>query len=265
MPIRRPGLRGASGAAMIEVSGLYKHFPEATAVQNVSLTVARGRVLALMGPNGAGKTTLARMLAGVMLPDAGSIRICGIHVSERRVAAQACVGYLPEGAPVYADMSVQRFLQFIGRARGLSASATGQGIERVCEPLGLLGVLRLRLGTLSKGFRRRCALAAAVLADPPVLVLDEPGDGMDPDLRHDVRAYIRRIAVDKAVIISTHMPDEAAALCTDVAVMTRGRIAAVGTPGALIARYASDKTGGSTAERLERVFRVLSAGESAAG
>lgn len=246
---------------MINVCGVGKNFDGLQAVDNVTLHVGAGRILALMGPNGAGKTTLVRMIAGLITPDVGRIDICGYDAASQRVQAQSCIGYLSEGANVYGEMTVRRFLSFVGASHGWSKPAVEQAIERSAEELSLQPVMSRLTGTLSKGYRRRAALAAAVLHNPPILILDEPGDGLDPDVRHDVRSYIRRIAAGKAIIISTHMPDEAASLCTDAAVMINGRIGIQGTIDELTQDPCFDVSELSRSERLEKVFRRLTGSE----
>ncbi len=237
-------------------TALHKSFGDVCAVRDLSLQAHTGRVLGLMGPNGAGKTTLVRMLSGALRPDAGQINICGYNILHQRAQAQACIGYLPEGAPIYQDMSVRDFLRFVGQARRMGSAAIAQAIDWVAQALHLLPVMDWRIDSLSKGFRRRAALAAAVLANPPVWILDEPTDGLDPNQKAVVREFIRHAALHKTIVLSTHLPDEIAALCHDVAVLRRGALAAYGTPLALAQTYALHHTG-SLSERIEHAFATL--------
>ena len=236
-------------AALIEIEGLTKRFGAFTAVDGVSLTVARGEVLGFLGPNGAGKSTTMRMLAGFVRPNAGRARICGHDVQEDGVAARRNLGYLPEGAPLYPEMTVLAFLRFIACIRGYSG---GEVAERVADAIRLTTLEGVRLQpieTLSKGFKRRVGLAQALLHDPPVLVLDEPTDGLDPNQKHEVRTLIARLAPDKAIIISTHILEEVEAVCTRAVIIASGRVVADATPKELAAR---DPSG-----RLEEVFRAI--------
>ncbi|MFN3447862.1 MAG: ABC transporter ATP-binding protein [Roseococcus sp.] len=230
-------------AALIEIEGLTKRFGAFTAVEGVSFSVARGEVVGFLGPNGAGKSTTMRMLAGFMLPSAGTARICGEDVVERPVAAKRHLGFLPEGAPTYPEMEVEDFLAFCARVRGCGREA----VTRAMAMTQLEGVRRQPIETLSKGFKRRVGLAQALLHDPPVLVLDEPTDGLDPNQKHEVRGLIRAMAPGKAIVISTHILEEVAAVCTRAIVIARGRILADDTPAGLV------RDGRS----LEEVFRAL--------
>ncbi len=233
--------------ALIEIERLTKRFGAFTAVDDVSFTVSRGEVLGFLGPNGAGKSTTMRMLAGFMTPSAGTARICGDDVVDRPVAAKRHLGFLPEGAPTYPEMTVAGFLGFCGRARGFRGSVLA---DRVAHAMGLTQLEGVRLQpveTLSKGFKRRVGLAAALLHDPPVLVLDEPTDGLDPNQKHEVRNLIRAMAPEKAIVISTHILEEVAAVCTRAVVIARGRVVADATPADLAARGPS----------MDAVFRDL--------
>jgi ABC-2 type transport system ATP-binding protein len=233
--------------ALIEIERLTKRFGAFTAVDDVSFTVSRGEVLGFLGPNGAGKSTTMRMLAGFMTPTAGTARICGEDVVDKPVAAKRHLGFLPEGAPTYPEMTVAGFLGFCGRARGFRGSALA---DRVAHAMGLTQLEGVRLQpveTLSKGFKRRVGLAAALLHDPPVLVLDEPTDGLDPNQKHEVRKLIRAMAPEKAIVISTHILEEVAAVCTRAVVIARGRVVADATPAELAARGPS----------MDAVFRDL--------
>ncbi|MEO0981464.1 MAG: ABC transporter ATP-binding protein [Pseudomonadota bacterium] len=221
---------------MLEIDGLKKRFGLKQAVDGVSFTLNQGDVLGFLGPNGAGKTTTMRMIAGVLEPDEGDARIEGFSIVEQRRAAQRQLGYLPEGAPAYAEMTPRAFLAFIADARGLPGAARRDAIDRAVADARISTVLADRISALSKGYRRRVGLAAAILHDPPVLVLDEPTDGLDPNQKRAVRALIARMAATKAILISTHTLEEVPAMCSRVVIVDRGRVIADDTPEALAAR-----------------------------
>ena len=241
-------------AALIEMQGLTKRFGAFVAVDDVSFAVRRGEVLGFLGPNGAGKSTTMRMLAGFMIPTAGTARIQGHDVQTDSVAARRVLGFLPEGAPTYPEMSVEGFLRFCARVRGFSGSELADRVDRALGLTTLQGVRLQPVETLSKGFKRRVGLAQALLHDPPVLVLDEPTDGLDPNQKHEVRALIQRMAPDKAIVISTHILEEVDAVCTRAIIIARGRIVADATPAELAERHPSG--------RLEEVFRTLTMPEA---
>ena len=240
------------GAALIETEALAKRFGGFTAVGGVSFAVGRGEVLGFLGPNGAGKSTTMKMLAGFMTPSAGRARICGHDVQTASIAARKSLGFLPEGAPTYPEMTVIAFLRFVARVRGYRGRDLAARVEQAIALTELASVRVLPIETLSKGFRRRVGLAQALLHDPPVLVLDEPTDGLDPNQKHAVRALIRRMAPDKAIVISTHILEEVDAVCTRAIVIADGRIVADETPDALARRHPSG--------RLDDVFRELTRG-----
>jgi ABC-2 type transport system ATP-binding protein len=241
-------------AALIEIERLTKRFGAFTAVDDVSFTVDRGEVVGFLGPNGAGKSTTMKMLAGFVTPSAGTARICGQDVIEAPVAAKRALGYLPEGAPTYPEMTVTGFLAFIARIRGFSGPEAQERMARAMAMTQLEGVRLQPIETLSKGFKRRVGLAQALLHDPPVLVLDEPTDGLDPNQKHEVRELIRRMAPEKAIVISTHILEEVDAVCTRAIIIARGKVLADATPKAL---EAPGKT-------LEQVFRDLTLKQEAA-
>jgi len=220
---------------MIKTEALTRRYGALTAVDAVTFTVSPGEVLGFLGPNGAGKTTTMRMLAGFISATSGSASICGHDVETDSLAARACLGYLPEGAPAYGEMTVRDFLDFIADLRRLRGASRTR-IDGVIERLQLQGVLDQTIETLSKGFRRRVGLAQAIMHDPPVLILDEPTDGLDPNQKHEVRALINAMAGDKTVIISTHILEEVDAVCTRAIIIARGRIVADDTPLGLAAR-----------------------------
>jgi ABC-2 type transport system ATP-binding protein len=221
---------------MIKTERLSKRYDTLTAVDDVSFEVHPGEVLGFLGPNGAGKTTTMRMLAGFISPTSGTASICGHDITTDTLAAKGSIGYLPEGAPLYGEMTVQSFLEFIADLRALSDSARARRLEYVIGRLQLATVLEQTIETLSKGFRRRVGLAQALLPDPPVLILDEPTDGLDPNQKHEVRTLINEMSQGKIIIISTHLLEEVDAVCTRAIIIARGRIVADDTPQGLAAR-----------------------------
>lgn len=234
---------------MLELVGLTKSFGGVCAVDHVSLTLKKGEVLGFLGPNGAGKSTTIRMISGVLAPDSGDALIAGHSIITARRAAQSALGYLPEGAPLYNEMTPHTFLRFLAQSRGLASRDAGAAVERVTADARIGAVSDKRIGDLSKGFRRRVGLAGAILTDPPVLLLDEPTDGLDPNQKRAVRALIARMAPEKAILITTHTLEEVPAMCSRVVIVDEGRIVADDTPDALAA---SAPEGG-----LERVFTDL--------
>jgi ABC-2 type transport system ATP-binding protein len=223
-------------AALIEASDLHKRFGEIAAVDGISLSVARGEVLGFLGPNGAGKSTTMKMLTGFLEPDGGSARIAGIDVFADPRSAKTKLGYLPEGAPCYGEMSVQAFLTFIAEIRGFDREEAKRRVGLAVERTQLAGVLGQKIETLSKGFKRRVAIAQAILHDPQVLIMDEPTDGLDPNQKHQVRQLIAEMAADKAIIVSTHILEEVEAVCSRAIIINRGRIVADGTAEQLMRR-----------------------------
>jgi ABC-2 type transport system ATP-binding protein len=240
----------------LKVSGLSKSFGGRKAVRAVSFAVSAGQAVAFLGPNGAGKSTTLRMIAGFLEPDAGEAEIGGASIITARSAAQRSLGYLAEGAPLYLDLSVRAFLGFLARTHGLSAAATKDAIARVAQDAGIAEVMGARIETLSKGYRRRVALAGALVHDPAVLVLDEPTDGLDPNQKVAMRSLIRRMAETKAILISTHQLDEVEAMCSRVVLIDRGIIVTDTTRTEL----AAQTPGG----RLEDAFHALTQMERAA-
>ncbi len=230
---------------LVEADRLRKTFGPITAVDDISLSVRKGEVLGFLGPNGAGKSTTMKMLTGFLEADSGTASICGHDVSRDPQAAKACVGYLPEGAPAYGDMTPKAFLRFIADIRGLGIGRRENRISAAIDRTGLEGVLDQRIETLSKGFKRRVGLAQAILHDPPVLIMDEPTDGLDPNQKHLVRTLISEMAKDKAIIVSTHILEEVEAVCTRAVVIDRGRIVADGTAEDLQSRAALSQRRGA--------------------
>lgn len=221
---------------MIVTEHLTKQFDFLRAVDDVSLTVTPGEVLGFLGPNGAGKSTTMKMIAGFLAPTSGRASICGHDVVTEARRARYALGYLPEGAPAYGEMTPASFLRFIADVRGLRGKFRRDCMNHVIGQLQLGPVLRQPIATLSKGFRRRVGLAQALLHDPPVLILDEPTDGLDPNQKHEVRALINQIAPTKTIIISTHILEEVAPVCTRAAIIAGGRLRVDETPAALLAR-----------------------------
>jgi ABC-2 type transport system ATP-binding protein len=247
---------------MIKTQHLTKRYDQLTAVDDVSFEVSPGEVLGFLGPNGAGKTTTMRMLAGFITPTAGTASICGHDVIEDPLAAKAAVGYLPEGAPVYGEMSVGGFLDFIADLRRLEGAQRRERLAYVIERLQLRAVLGQSIETLSKGFRRRVGLAQAIVHNPPVLILDEPTDGLDPNQKHEVRALINDMARDKIIVISTHILEEVEAVCSRAIIIARGRIVADDTPAHLAAR---SRYHNAVSMQLEEPAQLAAAREAVAG
>ena len=215
---------------MIKVNRLSKSFSDFKAVDDVSFDVSPGEVLGFLGPNGAGKSTTMKMLTGFLEPSSGTVEIAGHNVWQDPISAQKEIGYLPEGAPGYADMTVKSSLEFIGQARGYSGRDLATRIEHAVAKVQLETVLEKRIENLSKGFRRRLGLAQALLHDPKILILDEPTDGLDPNQKHQVRELIRSLSKDKIVVVSTHILEEVSAVCTRAMILAQGKIVFDGTP-----------------------------------
>jgi ABC-2 type transport system ATP-binding protein len=237
---------------LIEVSHLEKSFGEIRAVRDMSFQVGRGEVLGFLGPNGAGKSTTMKMITGFLEPDSGEVDVAGCRLSRDPVAVKAAIGYLPEGAPLYADMTTGAFLEFVGSMRGLRGQTLRERVAEVVEKVHLESVLEQNLETLSKGFRRRVGIAQAIIHDPPVLILDEPTDGLDPNQKHEVRELIASMAPSKAIVLSTHILEEVEAVCTRAMIIAAGAVVADNTPAELSARG-----------RLDDVFREITGGATA--
>ena len=221
---------------MVAVRGLCKAFGAIRAVDDISFEVRRGEVLGFLGPNGAGKSTTMKMITGFLTPSAGTATICGHDVAAQPVQAKARIGYLPEGAPAYPDMTPASFLRFVADIRRVPAADRARRIDFAVGRTQLGGVLHQPIETLSKGFKRRVGLAQAILHDPEVLILDEPTDGLDPNQKHEVRGLIAELAREKATIISTHILEEVDAVCSRALIIAQGRVVADGTPRELEAR-----------------------------
>jgi ABC-2 type transport system ATP-binding protein len=218
---------------MITVEKLTKSFGPKLAVDNLSFSVEKGEVLGFLGPNGAGKSTSMRMITGFLAPSDGKVTVCGFDVVLQPLKSRSRIGYLPENAPMYSDMSVFGFLSFCADLRGLSGAAKHRALDRAVQLCFLESVLQQSVDTLSKGYRHRTCLAQAIVHDPEVLILDEPTDGLDPNQKHEVRALIREMGRDKAIVFSTHILEEVEAACTRAIIIDRGKIVANGTPNEL--------------------------------
>ena len=234
---------------MIKVENLVKSFGPKLAVNDVSFSVERGEVLGFLGPNGAGKSTTMRMLTGFIPPTSGRITVGGYDIVEDPLPAKRLIGYLPENAPGYADMTVHGFLSFAAELRGLQGGARKQAVHRAVELCFLENVLYQTIDTLSKGYKHRTCLAQSLIHDPDILIMDEPTDGLDPNQKYEVRNLIKRMGQNKAIIFSTHILEEVEAACSRVIIIDRGRIVANGTPQELKAR--------SPEGRLDDVFRSI--------
>src|SRR5688500_16310009 len=273
----RPLERCSGRNRMIRIENLVKTFGPKRAVDGVSFNVERGEVLGFLGPNGAGKSTTMRMVTGFMPPTAGRVTIGGHDVAESPLEAKRLIGYLPENAAAYPDMTVKGFLEFTAELRGLNGNQRKKAVERVVELCFLQQVFRQSIDTLSKGYKHRTCLAQALVHDPEVLIMDEPTDGLDPNQKHEVRNLIRELGRNKAIVFSTHILEEVDAACTRAIIIDRGRIVANCPPAELKAR--SERAGavhlrtrgvaaGPLFERLAQVpgaARVEIIGESDAG
>jgi ABC-2 type transport system ATP-binding protein len=239
---------------LLQVDGLRKTFGRRAAVDGIGFSLDVGEIVGFLGPNGAGKTTTMRMIAGYLEPDEGVAKVFNIDVARERRRAQERVGYLPEGAPLYGEMTPWTFLRFVAETRGMPREGARHAVRRAAQDARLGDTIDQPIETLSKGYRRRVGLAAALLHDPVLLVLDEPTDGLDPNQRQAVRELIRRLGEERGLIISTHSLEEVEAVCTRVIVIDQGRIVADKTPTALREEHGS----------LERAFQALTRGEERA-
>ncbi|MBI5362206.1 MAG: ATP-binding cassette domain-containing protein [Planctomycetes bacterium] len=235
---------------MLQIQNLTKDFGSLRAVDGVSFSVDKGEVLGFLGPNGAGKSTTMKMATGFLAPTSGTASVCGHDIQTDPLAAKKCLGYLPEGAPAYPDMTPESFLEFIADIRGLTGSTRAQRIQDVIRKVHIEGVMHQRIETLSKGFKRRVGLAQAILHDPPVLIMDEPTDGLDPNQKHEVRLLIKSMAQDKAIVLSTHILEEVEAVCTRAIIIARGKVLFDGAPAELTAQG-----------RIDEVFRRITTGD----
>ena len=243
---------------MIEAKSLCKHYGGFTAVADLSFIVEAGQVLGFLGPNGAGKSTTMKMLTGFLTPTSGQALINGVDISENSVEARKHIGYLPEGAPSYGEMTVRQFLTFVARARLIPKDEINASVDRAIEKLNLTAVSHQAIETLSKGFKRRVGLAQAIIHDPQILILDEPTDGLDPNQKHEVRHLIRDMARDKIIVISTHILEEVEAVCNRVMIIADGRLLADDTPHGLVARSRYNNSVSMVVDEAEKVASILS-------
>lgn len=240
-------------SVLIEVDKLTKSFGPFIAVDNISFSLKRGEVLGFLGPNGAGKTTTMRMITGFLSPTEGSIKVCDNDVGKYPIEIKEKIGYVPEGAPLYGEMTVLNFLKFIADVRKIPKTKKDDAIDNAIKKLGLELVLFQQLETLSKGYKRRVGLSQAILHDPDVLILDEPTDGLDPNQKHEVRKLIKEMASTKAIIISTHILEEVDAVCTRAMIIAKGRMIIDKSPKELL-------VGSPKGSTLDDVFRDLTIG-----
>ncbi|MBE2213434.1 MAG: ATP-binding cassette domain-containing protein [Opitutaceae bacterium] len=235
---------------MVEVKGLVKHYGPIRAVEGVSFSVKRGDILGFLGPNGAGKSTTMKMITGYIPPTAGTAVVDGFDVHEAPLEVKRRIGYLPESSPAYQEMTVLEFLGFIADVRRIGdKAAAAKRIDEVLQLCRLTEVRHQTIETLSKGFKQRVGFAQAVLHDPPVLILDEPTDGLDPNQKHEVRKIITSMAANKAIILSTHILEEVEAICTRAIIIARGKVIVDETPASLKSK--------SDTGRLDDIFRKL--------
>ena len=244
---------------LVEVRKLHKRFGNLVAVDGIDLEVCRGEVLGFLGPNGAGKSTSMKMITGFLAPSSGSISVCGYDVLDAPIEAKSRIGYLPEGAPAYGEMTPASFLDFIADIRALRGANKTNAISSAIEQINLQSVLHQPIETLSKGFKRRVGLAQAIIHDPEVLILDEPTDGLDPNQKHEVRALIKEMAKNKAIVISTHILEEVDAVCSQATIIANGRVLFSGSPADLAAqsRYYNAVTLSLAAASADGVKEVL--------
>ena len=238
---------------LVRVRDLRKSYGSIRAVDGISFEVSGGDILGFLGPNGAGKTTAMKLITGFLEPDGGTVVVAGHDVGKDPLAAQRRIGYLPENAPAYGEMTVDGFLRFIADARDVVDAE--RAIDRVVEMTALKRVRHQTIETLSKGFKRRVGLAQAMIHDPEVLILDEPTDGLDPNQRVFVQELLANISQERCVILSTHILDEAEKVCTRAVIISDGRILVDSTPGELVEQ--------SSSGRLDEVFRTITRGTAA--
>lgn len=242
---------------MLEVKSITKRFGDFTAVNDISFNAEKGEILGFLGPNGAGKSTTMKIITGFLSPSSGSAHLCGHDVLSDKLSVQKNLGYVPENAPLYEEMYVQEFLNFIGKMRNISPSEIEDKIEKTLSMCSIKDVEFQKIETLSKGYKRRVSLAQALLHDPSVLILDEPTDGLDPNQKHDVRALIQKISKEKTILISTHILEEVEEICSRCIIIGQGKILFEGTP--------TDLKSKSTSGRMQDVFRAITTGQSVEG
>lgn len=234
---------------LIEVKSLDKKFGTIHAVKDLSFSVKRGEVLGFLGPNGAGKSTTMKMITGFLEPTSGTVSVCGYDILEEPIKVKEKIGYLPEGAPSYGEMTVKNFLDFIAEIRGMKGQEKQNRVDEIIKKINLEAVRNQTIDTLSKGFKRRVGVAHVLMHDPEVLVMDEPTDGLDPNQKHEVRSLIKEMAEHKAIVISTHILEEVDAICTRAIIIASGQLLFDGTPAELLAK--------SDSGRMDDVFRDI--------
>lgn len=234
---------------LIEVKSLDKNFGAIHAVKNLSFSVRKGEVLGFLGPNGAGKSTTMKMITGFLEPTAGTVSVCGYDILEEPIQVKEKIGYLPEGAPSYGEMTVKNFLDFIADIRVMKGKEKENRVDEIIKKINLESVRNQTIDTLSKGFKRRVGVAQALMHDPEVLIMDEPTDGLDPNQKHEVRTLIKEMAEHKAIVISTHILEEVDAICTRAIIIASGELLFDGTPEELLAK--------SDSGRMDDVFREI--------
>jgi len=238
---------------MIEIRHLHKQYDNTNVVEDLSLDINKGEVLGFLGPNGAGKSTTMKMITGFIEPTSGKIKIKNLSIKDNSLEVKKYIGYLPEGAPLYGEMTTYDFLVFVAKIRGIHKNQLPDAISMVVENLSLHDVLNKRIEHLSKGFKRRVGIAQAIIHDPEILIMDEPTDGLDPNQKYDVRELIKKISKDKTIIISTHILEEVEAVCTRAAIIAKGKLLFDDTPKKL-------KESGSG--NLDNIFRQITMGSS---
>jgi ABC-2 type transport system ATP-binding protein len=242
-------LNDSANNALINIQSLDKQFGPIHAVRNISFSVKKGEVLGFLGPNGAGKSTTMKMITGFLEPTSGTVSVCGFDILEEPIKAKQKIGYLPEGAPCYGEMTVTSFLNFIADIRQLTGKQKKERIEEIIQKINLESVRQQTIETLSKGFKRRVGVAQSILHDPEVLIMDEPTDGLDPNQKHEVRTLISEMAADKAIVISTHILEEVDAVCTRAIIIASGQLLFDGTPKELLSQ--------SDTGKMDDVFRDI--------
>ena len=238
---------------MIEIKNLHKKYDDTTVVDDLSLEVNTGEVLGFLGPNGAGKSTTMKMVTGFIEPTSGKVRIKDLSIKDNPIEVKKYIGYLPEGAPQYGEMTTYDFLVFVAKIRGIQKNQISNAISKVVENLSLEDVLYKRIEHLSKGFKRRVGISQAIIHDPEILIMDEPTDGLDPNQKYDVRELIKKISKNKTIIISTHILEEVEAVCTRAAIISKGKLLFDNTPAQL------KESGNGT---LDDIFRQITMGSS---
>ncbi len=236
----------------IHIKSLYKQFADICAVDKISFDAQAGQVIALLGPNGAGKSTLMNMIAGFLAPDGGEIVVGGFNIKEFPMQAKQLIGFLAEGAPMYGDMQVKNFLNYMADLKGLRGKDKKQRLDIVKETAQIADVWNMKIETLSKGYQRRVGFAQSILSDPPILLLDEPTDGLDPNQKEHIRKLVKQLGQSKIILISTHLLDDVEQMCNRIMIMNRGTIIADGTK--------EDVLGKAQSFTLESAFRKLTGG-----